>query len=56
MKTLKRVTELSTEAADAVRGGKTCSCSCSCSCAQSNTKDDTLSSTKDATSVNKWMS
>lgn len=55
MEFLKHVTEISTDAADAIRGGKTCSCSCSCSCAQDNTKADTQSSTKDSSAVNTWM-
>ena len=55
MEKLKRITEISVEDANAVKGGKTCSCSCSCSCAQSNTTSATKTSEKDSTTLNKFI-
>ncbi|MBP1765633.1 MAG: hypothetical protein H6Q65_2691 [Firmicutes bacterium] len=52
---LKRVTEIGTEAANSIKGGKSCSCSCSCSCAQSNTSSATTTSEKDSTTLNTYV-
>ena len=48
MEFLKRVTELSVEEAETIKGGKTCNCSCSCSCSQSNVTATTKDSNKSA--------
>ncbi|MHC1745954.1 MAG: hypothetical protein AB9895_02375 [Negativicutes bacterium] len=55
MDKLKRVTEISTENANSIKGGKSCSCSCSCSCAQSNTSSATSTSEKDSTTLNTFV-
>lgn len=47
MERLKRVMEIDPEAANTVRGGKTCECSCSCACKMDSTTDDTKSSNTD---------
>lgn len=56
MGNLKRVTEISVEHANSIKGGKTCNCSCSCSCAQSNTTSATKTSEKDSTVLNTFAS
>ena len=56
MGSLKRVTELSTDQANAVKGGKTCNCSCSCGCAQSNTSAASKTSEKDTAVLNTFAS
>lgn len=56
MEKLKRVTEISVESADSIKGGKTCNCSCSCSCVQSNTTSSSKTGEKDSTVLNTFAS
>lgn len=46
-KGLKRITELSVEKADAVKGGVICVCSCSCSCVNKDLTDSTKGIARD---------
>jgi len=54
METLKRVTEISVETANSIKGGKTCSCSCTCSCGTADTKASTKDSNKDASAASTY--
>lgn len=47
MKLLKRITEISVEEANSIRGGKDCNCSCSCSCDSNDLTDSVKDSNRD---------
>lgn len=51
MGSLKRVTEISVDVANSIKGGKDCSCSCSCSCGTTDTKATLKDSNKDASAA-----